>query len=426
MHRLSNSKKSPIMQSPKLICLLVITMLVSSCPTGVSAQTGTTAPENGPRTYRSANFVVHSDVKPEEANELLKRLETMLGLISTYWGQRNRKTIECYVVDDLKNWPRGAIPPDAMDSILGQAGITIAQGLTNGRQFDMNAKVYAVSDAGVPQHEAVHAYCAQTFGTTGPVWYSEGMAEMGMYWKKGDSSVNANPIAIDYLKKSEPKSLNEIVNGQETTGDSWQNYAWRWALCHLLANNTNYQKRFRPLGLALLQKKGTSFEQVYGSMADEIIFEYLLFLENMQTGYRVDLCSWNWKARPRILKGVRPSKVDVEAKAGWQPTKAQLAKGEEYEFTTDGTWTILENGDSINADGNELGAGKLVGILFDDYKLSEEFEIGAYGKFTAPANGHLFVRCKDEWGIIADNDGEIEFQIRDADPDTKPLPMPGE
>jgi len=408
-----------------VLCLMLL-VLISATPGLVSAQTVDPATQKGPQTYRSPNFIVHSDVTPEAAKELLERLETMLTLVSAYWGQRNRKTIECFVVDDLKNWPRGAIPPDAMDSILGQAGITIAQGITNGRQFDMNAKVYAVSDAGVPQHEAVHAYCAQTFGTTGPVWYSEGMAEMGMYWKKGDSSVNANPIAIDYLKKSEPKSLNEIVNGQETTGDSWQNYAWRWALCHLLANNTNYQKRFRPLGLALLQKKATSFEQVYGSMADEIIFEYLLFLENMQTGYRMDLCSWNWKARPRVLKGTRPLKVDVEAKSGWQPTKAQLTKGEEYEFTTEGTWSTLENGDPVNANGDEQGVGKLVGILFNDYKLSEEFEIGAYGKFTAPADGHLFVRCKDEWGTIADNDGEIEFQIRASDPDAKPLPMPGE
>lgn len=408
-----------------VLCMMLL-VLISATPGLVSAQTVDPATQKGPQTYRSPNFIVHSDVTPEAAKELLERLETMLTLISAYWGQRNRKTIECFVVDDLKNWPRGAIPAEAMDSILGNAGITIAQGITNGRQFDMNAKVYAVADAGVPQHEAVHAYCAQTFGTTGPVWYSEGMAEMGMYWKQGDSSVNANPIVIDYLKKSEPKSLNEIVNGQEITGDSWQNYAWRWALCHLLANNTNYQKRFRPLGLAILQKKGTTFEQIYGSMADEIIFEYLLFLENMQSGYRIDLCSWNWKARPRVLKGTRPIKVDVEAKSGWQPTKAQLTKGEEYEFTTDGTWTTLENGDPVNANGDEQGVGKLVGILFNDYKLSEEFEIGVYGKFTAPADGHLFVRCKDEWGTIADNDGEIEFQVRPAAPDAKPLPMPGE
>ncbi|MBD3675931.1 MAG: hypothetical protein HUJ26_20675 [Planctomycetaceae bacterium] len=410
-----------------LTVVLIASLLIGSCaPTMLLAQPKETTPEKVPQTYRSRNFIVHSDVTPEKAKELLERLETMLSLISTYWGQPNRKTIECYVVDDLKNWPSGAIDPAALDSILGQAGITLAKGISNGRQFDMNAKVYAVSDLGVPQHEAVHAYCAQTFGTTGPVWYSEGMAEMGMYWKKGDASVNANPIVIDYLKKAEPKSLNEIVNGEEFTGDSWQNYAWRWALCHLLANNANYQKRFRPLGLALLQKKNTSFEQVYGSMAEEIIFEYLLFLENMEAGYRVDLCSWNWQVRPRKLRGIRPTKIDVEAKAGWQPTRAQLIEGQEYEFTTDGTWSILENGEPVNADGTETGAGKLVGIMFEDYELSEEIELGALGKFTAPANGHLFLRCRDSWGALADNEGEIEFQIREFDADAKPLPMPGE
>lgn len=412
----------------RIVFPVIITLMISTLVPGAPllAQTSESPSEQGPQTYRSRNFIVHSDVSPEDAKELLERLETMLSLISAYWGQPNRKTIECFVVDDLKNWPQGAIDSEAVDSILGQAGITLAKGITNGRQFNMNAKVYAVSDHGVPQHEAVHAYCAQTFGTTGPVWYSEGMAEMGMYWKKGDSSVNANPIVIDYLKKAEPKSLNEIVNGEEFTGDSWQNYAWRWALCHLLANNANYQKRFRPLGLALLQKKNTSFEQVYGSMADEIIFEYLLFLENMEVGYRVDLCSWNWKVRPRVLRGVRPSTIDVEANSGWQQTRAQLTKGQEYEFTTDGTWSILENGESVDANGTETGAGKLVGILFQDYELSEEFELGTYGKFTAPSDGQLCLRCKDTWGAISDNDGEIEFQIREFDPEAKPLPMPGE
>lgn len=411
------------------ITLILIAAMLLALPLSADAQPGRrvrrqAAQADGPQSYTSRNFVVHTDLKPDEAKDLLERLETMLGLISTYWGRRNLKTIECFVVKDIKNWPRGAIPPEGMQSILGQAGVTLSEVVTIGNRFDANAKVYAVAERGTPQHEAVHAYCAQTFGTTGPLWYSEGMAEMGQYWKAGDSSVNADPIVIEYLRKTEPKSLNEIVNGQEFTGDSWQNYAWRWALCHLLANNTNYQKRFRPLGLGLLTKQSTSFEAVYGSMADEIIFEYLLFLEHLETGYRIDLCSWDWKAKPRSVSQKVPIKSKINAQAGWQPTRAKLEEGQSYEFTSAGTWQLIENGPELTADGDEAGRGKLVGIIFNDYKLSEEFEIGAYGEFTAPADGHLFVRTKDEWGALADNDGRIEFQIREANPDGTPLPDP--
>src|SRR5690606_30887307 len=169
-------------------------------------------------------------------------------------------------------------------------GVTASTVLTRGNSFLAKATVYAGARRGTPQHEAVHAYCSQSFGTTGPVWYSEGMAEMGCYWRENDPAVNCDEVIVRYIRGSEPKSLNEIVNGNETTGDSWQNYAWRWALCHLLANNKNYADRFRPLGLGLLTKQDVSFEQTYGAMAQEIAFEYRFFLQHLERGYRVDLC----------------------------------------------------------------------------------------------------------------------------------------
>ena len=165
-------------------------------------------------------------------------------------------------MQDLDNWPQGILPDEGVQHILAGAGITISEIATiNGKPIAAKAMVYAVADRGTPQHEAVHAYCFQTFGTTGPLWYSEGMAEMGNYWRVNDSSVEIEQGVLEYLQKSEPKSLNEIVNEVSVTGDSWQNYSWRWALCHLLANNPNYAPRFRPLGLAMLTGKSASFEQ---------------------------------------------------------------------------------------------------------------------------------------------------------------------
>jgi hypothetical protein len=151
-----------------------------------------------------------------------------------------------------------------------------------------------------------------------------------------------------------------------------------------------------------------------------------LFLKNLEPGYRVDLCSWDWRAKPRPVRNRLTTNAKIKAKAGWQPTKARLEKGQAYEFTTDGTWQLLENGPEINADGDEAGRGKLVGIVFNDYELSEEFEIGAYGEFEAPAEGHLFVRCRDSWGALSDNDGDIVFKIREKNPDATTLPDPRE
>ncbi len=75
-------------------------------PAPTSKQSGETKTAAGKiRDVRSAHFLVHTDLPPGEANELMERLETMLRLISTYWGRPMRGVIECYVVRSLDEFP---------------------------------------------------------------------------------------------------------------------------------------------------------------------------------------------------------------------------------------------------------------------------------------------------------------------------------
>ena len=292
-----------------LVWILLAACLCAATPTAALAQRkkagkgklSDKAPEK-PQDYSSRNFLLHSDLSPKEAHELLTRLETMLGLISTYWQRPSRGIIECYVAKDLDKWPAGSLRPEGRAKIAEGAGITLTQVISVGDQFKAKAVVYATADHGTPQHEAVHAYCGQAFGRTGPTWYSEGMAEMGQYWRKSDKRVQIGEYVLEYLQKSEPKSLREIVERNQFTGDSWQNYSWRWALCHLLANNPNYASRFRPLGMGLLTEQPVSFELTYGAMANEISFEYIFFIDHLENGLRADLCAWDWKKKFTPLK----------------------------------------------------------------------------------------------------------------------------
>lgn len=369
----------------------------------------------GPQDYRSANFIVHSDLEPQEADDLLERLERMLSLISKYWGRRNIKPIECYVVKDLSRWPEGSLHSVGREKIAQRAGVTLTRTISRGNQFNAKSIVFSVADRGTAQHEAVHAYCGQMFGRTGPTWYAEGMAEMGQYWREGDRTVNCDQYVIDYLQNSPPMSLNDIVNGRSGTGDSWQNYAWRWALCHLLANNPNYADRFRPLGLGLLTGKNVSFERAYGSMAREISFEYLFFLKHMEGGYRVDLCGWDWKGKYRAPRAGKGRSVRINADAGWQGTRLLVSKEKQYTWTSEGEWQVDTGGELLTADGRDDGIGRLVGIVFkEEYELSEPFDLGGGGTFTVPADGKLFLRCRDEWGSLADNQGRITATIAPA------------
>lgn len=382
---------------------------------------------DGVGTYTSKNFLVYTDLPAEQANDLLKRLETMLSLISKYWGRPPSGIVEMYVVKDLKKWPMGVLSPGGLYSIETGAGVTESTTVSSGITFLAKATVYAVADRETPQHEAVHAYCAQAFGRTGPVWYSEGMAEMGKYWRVDDSSVNADPIVIEYLQQAEVKSLNEIVNGEEWTGDSWQNYAWRWALCHLLANNPNYAQRFRPLGLGLLTNQDVSFEQTYGDMAKEISFEYRQFIKHLEKGFRVDLCGFDWKAKFKAVKTNTVTTAKIDAPRGWQASRLTVSKGEEYEYSVSGSWTLAKNGTPLTADGDDKGEGKLVGVLLKDengdYALGDEFELGTFGTFTAPEDGDLHLRCRDKWVSLADNKGSVQVKLK-MKGKGNPLPPP--
>jgi hypothetical protein len=170
-----------VMQRSMLARSMVGPLLAAIClvaaPNRGDAQTTTAArgsvgaetPAGTRANYRSQHFYVHTDISAAEAKDLLERLEYMLSLISAYWQKPAEGLIEMYVVKDLKNWPAGSLPDkEGRDMIEAGGGLTISQVRGNTGK----STVYAVADLGTPQHEAVHAYCHQNFGTSGPTWYS--------------------------------------------------------------------------------------------------------------------------------------------------------------------------------------------------------------------------------------------------------------
>jgi len=388
--------------------------------------------QSGPADYKSAHFLLHTDLKPKDARELLSRLENMLALVSKYWGQPLAGTIECYVVVNLDDWPAGAIAEAGREKIAQRAGITLVESLNVGKKLvAAQAVVYATADHGTPQHEAVHAYCGQTFGRTGPLWYSEGMAELGQYWRENNSSVRCPDYVIAHLRTNRPKPLRQILSEDgadrpgrpaATTGDSWQNYAWRWALCHLLVHNSNYSDRFRTLGLAYLNGSPARFADVYGAMFDELAFEYRFFLTHVDNGYRVDLCRWDWQQKFREATAV-PIASRVAAARGWQPSGALLIAGQRYHLSASGSWKVAKDAELTTAAGRYDGAGRLEGVVLTDYKLSEPFAVSDDATFTAPASGKLYLRCADAWHELADNSGAVNVRVTTAN-STRPLPPP--
>ena len=361
------------------------------------------------RDVRSQHFLLHTDISDREGQMLLDKLETMIDLVSQYYRRPSRGVIECYVVRDVSNWPQETIPENARAKILEPAGVTLTRSLGKQRR----TIVFSCDDHRTVQHEAIHAYCQQTFGSTGPTWYSEGMAEMGAYWKQGQLEVDIQPGVINYLTNAPPKKMLDIVAAGQVTGDSWQAYAWRWALCHLLANNPNYSDRLKGLGVAMMSGRKASFEATYGDVAEHISFEYDQFVKNFGNGYRADLSAWQWNVKPKKLFG-KQATAKVLAQLGWQATGVLVEQGKSYDVAADGTWQITEAGEMLSGDGNVAGSGKLTGAIFKDFKLSKSFDLGEKETFVAAQDGQLFLRCHDAWTELSENSGELTVTIEEA------------
>lgn len=364
------------------------------------------------RDIRSRHFLIHTDIPPQESDELIERLEAMVAHFAQYCGRPPRGVIDCYIIRNLAGFSTAHIAPAGAQGVRTTGGVTLMEVKNEGKRQVANSVVYAAARSDVVLHEAIHAYCHQTFGRIGPVWYSEGMAELGRFWVDGDVAVRADQREIEYLRDHPPKSLAAVISPGQVTGDCWQNYTARWSLCHFLATNPNYCGQFRKFGRGVLAGKDIHFEEVFGTDNQRLFFEYLFFLKHITAGYRVDLCAWDWK-RKFIPAHAGPGlTVTVAASRGWQPAGLSVRAGTPCEYSTAGAWQISGKADAVDADGDRQGRGRLVGVLMKDYQLGEEFELGSSGSLESEADGNLYLRCRNDWDQLAGGVGQIAVTFK--------------
>jgi hypothetical protein len=420
----------------------VMTLLVISLTAvGAAAQ----SPKRAVSVHSSRHFILHTDLPDREARARLASMEGTLKFAADYWQVKPRGKIQCYLIDVQENWRDAQLPhPLARISAGGIGGATVSEAVA-GRDVRRRAVIYASSAEGVAEHEVVHAYCLHAFGTTGPDWYKEGMAEVAAFRGDGASGVACPAGRIQELRGAQTKSLREVTGGESMTGEisasldamvaggnqlrrqvpmsEWTeqdaanvqqarlDYFWSWAVCYLLVHNPNYADRFRLLGDSYLSNRDDSFERMFGAMSREMEFEYALFLKQVDVGYRVDLCAWDWRTRFRSLERGGSMHRPVSARRGYQASGVNVTAGRRYGYRTEGAWSISAGGAETGAGGDAEGRGRLEGVILSDFTLSKPFALGAEGAFTAAATGKLYLRCEDAWNEVADNQGKIEVVL---------------
>lgn len=397
--------------------------------------------------YGSQHLRLNTDLAAPSARALLTRLEATLRAVSRYWGRPPARRIQCYVVDDLDRWTADELPSRFARVVLQRVGGAIdVRPIHRGHHACYEAVLYATTQPGVAEHELVHAYCIQTFGRTGPEWYREGMAEIVTFRRGNQPAVRCPPELLRALHgAARGKTISEIIHGGRFTAPvselilrmdegrsgqrlkrlrAWraaddqtvlrarESYYWAWALCYFLSNNPNYSARFQALGRGYLTGQDVRFDQVFGAVSDEMTFEFRQFIQNVENGYRVDLCHWDWTKQCSKIDCGHARSARVSAARGYQSTGLLVSAAEKYDFSTTGTWKTGKQRAAVTANGDQHRRGRLVGVVVHGGQLGEPFDLGARGSFVVPRAGRLYLRCRDNWNELSDNRGVVTVRFQ--------------
>ncbi|MCA9171617.1 MAG: hypothetical protein KDB23_28310, partial [Planctomycetales bacterium] len=403
-----------------------------------------------------------TDMDATRVKSQLQRIDRVLEFSQRYWQRPLVGRIRCYLVHDLATWRSFDFPEPTARRVLRRiGGGTNLQRRSDGKG-NSQAVVYATTEPGVLEHEVVHAYCFQTFGHGGPAWYREGMAELIGQRLDTDLGAPCRASTLQLLRQSSGYTLAQLTKheGDFTAAlknsagrhaqtqekaavrvsldddntmalkvgiepQTWSDddhaalqaaridYAHSWAACYFLSQHRSYRERFRCYGQHVMCGAKISLADAFGDATPQVEFEFAQFLNNIEAGYRVDLCHWQWHekqpARPLEIGAARV--VQVRSALGYQPAGVQVESGSQYRISATGSWQLGPESEKISADGDDDG-GQLEIVTLEGHTLSSPTLLGTNNLWRASRTGTVYLRCRDAWGELSDNRGSMSVHIK--------------
>ena len=145
---------------------------------------------------------------------------------------------------------------------------------------------------------------------------------------------------------------------------------------------------------------------------ENIDFELKQLAQHMGDGYRADLSSWEWNQSFSDIKIGRTVSLQLKAMAGYQGTGIKVKSNEKYEIHATGEWIVDQDEPRTTANGNIDGHGKVEAVLLKDFSLHSSQVMGEAATYFSTKDGHLYLRCHDDWRQLADNRGVIKVRIK--------------
>ena len=296
-------------------------------------------------------------------------------------------------------------------------------------------------------HEGTHWFMARKFGTAGPPWMMEGMAELlaTHHWRAGQLEMGIIPRSRDevplwgrisliqqQLSDGLAPSLETILRYDNRAHQNTDAYAWSWAAVVFMNNHPSTQNAFQKLfdGRATnirIRNDDTPTRQLLRSLQNRMPLvraEWSAMLTGLDYGFVPDRELVDLDHRSQPLD--RPATLKIDASKGWQTTSIQVAQGQTFEVNATGRFVVGTEGKPwlCEADGVTIRyhqgqpLGKLLLAIAGSIDKKPEFSelltitpIGKQAKVTAASSGQILLRVNETGRDLDDNSGSLSVTI---------------
>ncbi|MCL2347239.1 MAG: hypothetical protein FWC50_03145 [Planctomycetaceae bacterium] len=418
---------------------------------------------NGIRVIKSRHLLLCTDVPPSpEVDELPAVFDLAVVEYCRYFGTKLQDyddwLIQGFLIADVKKFQTaGLIGPYP----------TKLNGFSIDRRLWVKDQTSAYLRRHLLIHEGVHGFMNWTFGTCGPPWYMEAVAEyLGTHtWQNGKLTLGVMPEnreafpswgRIDLLKKSvrENKifSLDKMMRISADEIVTPADYAWVWALGTLLDNHPRYQNVFRAMPRLLTFPDFTNrFYLQLAKQWGKLQLDWLDTVANIEYDYDmqrtvIDAPPDRLTTSPVTSNNTALNAVtfEVDAARGWQCGGVTVQSGKTYRITASGRYQLAKepkiwwsepNGVTVRYHhGKPLGilmAGVIPEELFsgrndvtaNDVPFFAPLTVGTETTVTLDKNGAfgksgtLWFRINDSAAELWDNSGTCRVTVVEVQPD---------
>lgn len=283
-------------------------------------------------------------------------------------------------------------------------------------------------------HEGTHAFMQWFLSSSGPPWYSEGMAEWIALHRWDGETLTLNQSITDksqtpgwgrvaliekQLAEAKPKSLNQILNTPPGAFRDVNAYAWSWAACEFLAHHRLSKQTFAKLPQRLTDRPLARFNVGLRSELEAawetLSRDWLLYIN--ESDYGTDIAAA--ALRPAVAGD--DGSFQISAKTSWQSTGISVSPQDRFTITASGDyvvgqtsrpWRCQPNGVTVEYyHGQPLGKLMATVIGESDQRVTP-IPVGRLGRSIRFArSGILSLRINESPAKLGDNDGELKVTI---------------